>query len=100
VTSSSKLNTENSVMDIEKLGKKVSADIISVEPADGDETINISFPYGEGKISKLRWAITIPIVFPLCCTLFDVRKYENQKYYGLTFIGSIIWLGIFSFLMV
>jgi len=42
---------ENSVINIEKLGKKasvVSAAIISAESADDDETIGILFPYGEG----------------------------------------------------
>jgi len=34
------------------------------------------------------------------CTLFDVRQKRFEKYYGLTFIGSIIWLGIFSFAMI
>lgn len=74
--------------------------VLTVAAIDEDESISISFPYGDNWKGKLRWALTIPLVFPLWCTLFDVREKRYKKYYGLTFIGSMMWLGIFSFLMV
>lgn len=67
---------------------------------DEDKPISINFPTGERWQAKLRWILMIPLVFPLYCTLFDVRQKGNEKYYCLTFLGSITWLGIFSFAMV
>jgi len=32
--------------------------------------------------------------------MYDVRKKGCQKYFGFTFVGSILWLGVFSYLMV
>jgi len=78
----------------------IHPDTLPVDPIDEDDTLNISFPFGESWMSKLRWAFTIPLVFPLWCTLYDVRQEEYKKYFSLTFIGSMVWLGIFSFLMV
>jgi len=80
--------------------EKISVVDVWDESDDEDETIDIAFPWGENWKCKLRWAFTIPIVFVLWCTLYDVRVVEHKKYYVLTFIGSMIWLGIFSFLMV
>jgi len=74
--------------------------VVTVAAIDEDDGISISFPFGDNWLCKLRWAITIPLVFPLWCTLFDVREKRYKKYFGLTFIGSMVWLGIFSFLMV
>jgi len=84
--------------DLEQSEVGVDGLVIAVDSED--DSLSISFPFGEGWKCKLQWALTIPLVFPLWCTLFDVRQKMYQKYYGLTFIGSIMWLGIFSFLMV
>jgi len=63
---------------------------------DDDDPLDISYPKYGGWKSKLRWALTIPIIFPLWVTLFDVRNEKYKKYYWVTFAGSMVWLGIFS----
>lgn len=85
-------NTSLNAISVEKKISKtfsISADILSVG-LDLDDTINISFPSGKGWKFILQWALTIPLVFPLYCTLYDVRKEGHKKYFGITFIGSII----------
>jgi len=77
----------------------ISSDILAVD-LDLEDTISISFPFGKGWKCILRWVLTIPLVFPLWCTMYDVRKKGCQKYFGFTFVGSILWLGVFSYLMV
>jgi len=66
----------------------------------GDEYLEIGYPVHEGWKSKLRWAMMIPVVFPLWLTLFDVRRQKYSRFYYLTFLGSIAWLAFFSVLMV
>ncbi|CAB1338881.1 unnamed protein product, partial [Coregonus sp. 'balchen'] len=39
-------------------------------------------------------------VFPLWLTVPDVRNPASRKYFALTFIGSITWIAVFSYLMV
>ena len=41
-----------------------------------------------------------PILVLLVATLPDVRREERQKFFVFTFIGSIVWIGLYSFLMV
>lgn len=44
--------------------------------------------------------ITIPLVWLLVMTLADVRKPGKQKWASVTFLGSIMWIGIYSWFMV
>lgn len=49
---------------------------------------------------QLMYLFLCPILLPLWITLPDVRKEEFRKWFIVTFIGSIIWIAIFSYLMV
>merc|ERR1712139_531329 len=42
----------------------------------------------------------MPLILPLWITLPDVRNPKYRAYFPITFIGSICWLGIFSYMMV
>jgi len=42
----------------------------------------------------------LPIVFPLWLTLPDTRKNSAKKFFPITFLGSILWIAAFSYLMV
>ncbi|KAG7251298.1 hypothetical protein CRUP_026355 [Coryphaenoides rupestris] len=42
----------------------------------------------------------MPIVLPLWLTLPDVRKNSSKKFFPITFLGSIMWIAAFSYLMV
>ncbi|KAH7730886.1 sodium/potassium/calcium exchanger 1 isoform 2 [Aphelenchoides avenae] len=39
-------------------------------------------------------------MYPLYCTLPDVKKPERKKYAVFTFIGSVLWIAFFSYLMI
>ncbi|KAG7245384.1 hypothetical protein INR49_010834 [Caranx melampygus] len=42
----------------------------------------------------------LPIVFPLWLTVPDVRKKKSRKFCVVTFLGSILWMAVISYLMV
>lgn len=46
------------------------------------------------------YCITAPIMYTLYFTVPDVRKERFKSWWPLGFIGSIVWLGIYSYLMV
>jgi len=66
-----------------------------MEEEDNDP-LDISYPKSGSWRSKLRWGLTIPVIFPLWLTLFDVRNDKYEKYYWVTFFGAMVWLGLFS----
>ncbi len=49
---------------------------------------------------RIAYLLTFPLIFPLWLTLPDTRKAESRKYFIITFAGSIMWIAIFSYLMV
>ncbi|XP_015907106.1 sodium/potassium/calcium exchanger Nckx30C-like isoform X2 [Parasteatoda tepidariorum] len=63
-----------------------------------DEPLDISWPKDNRK--RFTYLLMAPIIFPLWLTLPDVRRDEKKKWFFITFIGSIVWIAIFSYLMV
>jgi len=63
------------------------------------EPLDISPPSGSC-LKKLTWFVLLPIVFPLWLTLPDTRKFSARKFFPITFLGSILWIAAFSYLMV
>ncbi|GIY30077.1 hypothetical protein CEXT_443531 [Caerostris extrusa] len=55
--------------------------------AQGEQEAHLLRPYGAHHL-------------PLWLTLPDVRRDEKKKWFFITFLGSIIWIAIFSYLMV
>ena len=49
---------------------------------------------------RITYLMVLPLVLPLWLTLPDTRKPESKKFFAITFIGSILWIAIFSYLMV
>uniref|UniRef100_A0A8C6NSA2 Solute carrier family 24 member 2 n=1 Tax=Nothobranchius furzeri TaxID=105023 RepID=A0A8C6NSA2_NOTFU len=49
---------------------------------------------------QLTYLVILPIVLPLWLTLPDVRKESSEKFFPITFLGSISWIAFFSYLMV
>eukprot|EP00316_Scyphosphaera_apsteinii_P011541 CAMPEP_0119331788 /NCGR_PEP_ID=MMETSP1333-20130426/81388_1 /TAXON_ID=418940 /ORGANISM="Scyphosphaera apsteinii, Strain RCC1455" /LENGTH=690 /DNA_ID=CAMNT_0007341473 /DNA_START=13 /DNA_END=2085 /DNA_ORIENTATION=+ len=48
----------------------------------------------------LKFLIALPLASALYFTLPDVRKSKWRNCYALTFLGAIVWIGIFSYFMV
>ena len=42
----------------------------------------------------------LPLAAVLYLTLPDVRKPRSRKWYAATFVGAVLWIGVFSYFMV
>lgn len=49
---------------------------------------------------RLTYLLVAPILFPLWLTLPDTKTPRGKKFYPVTFIGSIVWIAAYSYLMV
>lgn len=58
----------------------------------------MAWPSGARK--QITYLLVAPIVFPLWLTLPDTRTPKGKKYFPITFIGSIVWIAAYSYLMV
>ncbi|XP_071451570.1 sodium/potassium/calcium exchanger Nckx30C-like [Hetaerina americana] len=70
---------------------------------DGDgeeepEALDMSWPDSTRK--RVTYVLVAPIVFPLWLTLPDTRTPRGKKFFPVTFIGSIVWIAAYSYLMV
>ncbi|XP_061773106.1 sodium/potassium/calcium exchanger 1-like [Nerophis ophidion] len=70
----------------------------SSDDENEDEPLSLEWP--ETLRKQITYLILLPIVFPLWLTVPDVRKQSSRNYFAATFLGSILWIGIFSYLMV
>lgn len=84
--------------DVETDEDKKRIDSMAEEPEEIEEPLDIGFPKGTRK--RITYILLIPLVLPLWFTLPDVRRPEKRKFFPVTFLGSIIWIAIFSYLMV
>ncbi|CAH1640118.1 unnamed protein product [Spodoptera littoralis] len=60
--------------------------------------LDMSWPTGFRK--RVTYLLVAPIVFPLWMTLPDTRTPKGKRFFPVTFIGSIVWIAFFSYLMV
>ncbi|XP_015809221.3 sodium/potassium/calcium exchanger 1 isoform X1 [Nothobranchius furzeri] len=63
-----------------------------------NEPLSLEWPTTPRK--QVTYLFLLPIVLPLWLTLPDVRNPPSRRFFIATFIGSIFWIGIFSYLMV
>ncbi|NWW83102.1 NCKX1 protein, partial [Climacteris rufus] len=70
----------------------------STEGDESDEPLSLEWP--ETKKKQAIYLFLFPIVFPLWSTLPDVRNPDSKKFFVITFFGSILWIAVFSYLMV
>ena len=83
----------------EKKQLRRQATVSTIEEAEeNDEGIDISFP--KGLFPRIMFIITSPIMYTLHYTLADVQKESKKKYWLWTFCGSMLWLMMYSYLMV
>ncbi|XP_028435026.1 sodium/potassium/calcium exchanger 1 [Perca flavescens] len=65
-----------------------------------EENKPLSLEWPETRRKQATYLLLLPIVFPLWLTLPDVRNVASRRYFAISFIGSILWIGVFSYLMV
>ncbi|XP_059809069.1 sodium/potassium/calcium exchanger 1 [Hypanus sabinus] len=68
------------------------------EESNDEEPLSLQWP--ETRRKQITYLCLFPIVFPLWLTVPDVRNPASKKYFIGTFLGSILWIGAFSYLMV
>lgn len=49
---------------------------------------------------RLYWLLSLPLTVPMFITIPDCRKRRWKKWFLVTFIMSIIWISVFSYVMV
>lgn len=62
------------------------------------EALSMAWPDTNRK--RLTYLLVAPILFPLWLTLPDTRTPKGKKWFPVTFIGSIVWIAAYSYLMV
>ncbi|KAK7160271.1 hypothetical protein R3I93_008039 [Phoxinus phoxinus] len=65
---------------------------------EGEEPLSLEWP--DTRRKQATYLFLLPIVFPLWLTVPDVRNPASKRYFVITFLGSIVWIAIFSYLMV
>uniref|UniRef100_A0A4X2LN82 Sodium/potassium/calcium exchanger 1 n=1 Tax=Vombatus ursinus TaxID=29139 RepID=A0A4X2LN82_VOMUR len=68
------------------------------EEEETEEPLSLEWP--ETRSKQAIYLFLLPIIFPLWLTVPDVRKPESRKFFVITFLGSILWIAMFSYLMV
>ncbi|RZF41460.1 hypothetical protein LSTR_LSTR000174 [Laodelphax striatellus] len=80
-------------------GVALTAQIDTMDEEDeGNEPLDMGWPDSARK--RLTYLLVAPIVFPLWLTLPDTRTPRGKKFFPITFIGSILWIAAYSYLMV
>ncbi|KFQ56729.1 PREDICTED: sodium/potassium/calcium exchanger 1 [Nestor notabilis] len=70
----------------------------SSDDDENEEPLSLEWP--ETRKKQAIYLFLFPIVFPLWSTLPDVRNPDSKKFFVITFFGSILWIAVFSYLMV
>lgn len=70
------------------------------ENEDEEEPIDMSFPLKGGWQKIVLYLVSFPIMAPLYVTLPDTKDKSKRKFFVITFVGSIVWIAAYSYLMV
>ncbi|CAM9405001.1 unnamed protein product [Lampetra planeri] len=76
-----------------------SVDDASDEKEEEEEK-PLSMRWPESTKKQISYVFLLPLVLPLWITLPDVRNHRSKRFFMVTFFGSILWIAIFSYLMV
>ncbi|XP_040894158.1 sodium/potassium/calcium exchanger 1-like [Toxotes jaculatrix] len=76
---------------------KNESDYVNEEKTE-NEPLSLQWP--DTRRKQATYLFLLPIVFPLWLTLPDVRNQKSRKFFMITFVGSIPWIAVFSYLIV
>ncbi|XP_063679670.1 sodium/potassium/calcium exchanger 1-like isoform X8 [Bolinopsis microptera] len=68
------------------------------EEEEKEEPLDLSWP--DSCRARLFYIVLAPILFPLAFSTPDVRRAKWKMFFPVTFIMSILWIAVFSYLMV
>lgn len=71
-----------------------------MQAPDDDEPEALSMAWPSGTKDRITYLLVAPIIFPLWLTLPDTRTPRGKRFFPVTFLGSIVWIAIYSYLMV
>ncbi|KFW01074.1 Sodium/potassium/calcium exchanger 4, partial [Eurypyga helias] len=72
-----------------------------VNQEEENEQDNLSpFSLPDGRMNKIKWILTWPLIFVLFCTIPNCSKPRWERFFMLTFILSTFWIALFSYFMV
>jgi len=94
-TSSMSGNNLNTL--VEEHDEKAEEDKES-EEEESEEPLDLSWP--DTCRARLFYIVLAPILFPLAFSTPDVRRPKWKMFFPITFIMSILWIAVFSYLMV
>ncbi|XP_039393959.1 sodium/potassium/calcium exchanger 4 isoform X2 [Mauremys reevesii] len=78
-----------------------NGNIIVENQEEENEHENASpFSAPDGKMNKVKWIVTWPLLFLLFCTIPNCNKPRWENFFMLTFILSTLWIALFSYFMV
>nr|XP_005285490.1 sodium/potassium/calcium exchanger 4 [Chrysemys picta bellii] len=78
-----------------------NGNIIVENQEEENEHENASpFSAPDGKMNKVKWIFTWPLLFLLFCTIPNCSKPRWENFFMLTFILSTLWIALFSYFMV
>uniref|UniRef100_A0A3P9KBK7 Sodium/potassium/calcium exchanger 1 n=1 Tax=Oryzias latipes TaxID=8090 RepID=A0A3P9KBK7_ORYLA len=80
--------------DSDEDGEKVA------EENEEEEREPLSLEWPDTPWKRATYLFLLPILLPLWFTLPDVRNATSRRFFAITFLGSIFWIGIFSYMMV
>ncbi|KAL5260681.1 hypothetical protein ACHWQZ_G010734 [Mnemiopsis leidyi] len=82
---------------VEEAEEKVEEDQES-DDEEKEEPLDLSWP--DTCRARLFYIILAPILFPLAFSTPDVRRAKWRMFFPVTFVMSILWIAVFSYLMV
>ncbi|GMH58904.1 hypothetical protein TrRE_jg10442 [Triparma retinervis] len=75
-------------------------DAQNAEQSESSEGLSLAFPTGSSPLNMFNWLFSFPLAALMKYTIPDVRVVGLAKYCYVSFLMSIIWIGIFSYFMV
>ncbi|XP_030377171.1 sodium/potassium/calcium exchanger Nckx30C [Scaptodrosophila lebanonensis] len=69
-------------------------------PEIEDEPEPLSMAWPDTARKRLTYVLVAPLLVPMWLTLPDTRSPRGKRFFPVTFIGSILWIAAFSYLMV
>lgn len=70
---------------------------------DSDEKNKLVLSFlcpADGKMNKVKWILTWPLIFLLFCTIPNCSKPRWESWFMFTFVLSTLWIALFSYFMV
>ena len=75
-------------------------DAQNAEQSESSEGLSLAFPSGSSHMNMVNWLFSLPLAALMKYTIPDVRVVGLAKYCYVSFLVSIIWIGVFSYFMV